>query len=58
MINDFGPITKILVAVALTTLAACDIGQRAAVTPELISHSMPKPMSNDNGEWVTSIHQE
>jgi hypothetical protein len=44
----------VLLAAALTALAACDIGEPMAVIPEPESQLTPKPglLTDDNGEWV------
>jgi hypothetical protein len=54
MINCTRPVVWVLLAAALTALAACDIGEPMAVIPEPESQLTPKPglLTDDNGEWV------
>ena len=54
MINEPRTIVRILLAVGLTALAACDIGTPMDVIPEPESQLTPKPglLTDDNGEWV------
>jgi hypothetical protein len=54
MINPARAVVKILLAVGLTALAACDIGEPMTVIPEPESQLTPKPglLTDDSGEWV------
>ena len=54
MIHRARAVVRLLLAIGLTALAACDIGEPMAVIPEPESQLTPKPglLTDDNGEWV------